>query len=138
MSERTLRRLGAVLAIALLAWGVLALTQRVREGRPSRFTLPRVDTAKVDTVSLIKRGDSTVLVRGTHGAWTVNTQPADTARVDDLLRALADTAAWGETAAESPQSYAGLGVDADNGLQVRVRGHGALLLDIVTGKRTSD
>ncbi|HTR77959.1 MAG TPA: DUF4340 domain-containing protein, partial [Gemmatimonadaceae bacterium] len=119
-------------------WAVLALTRHVRADTASRFTLPRVDTAAIDTITLQKPGDSVTLARAARGRWTVNAHPADSARVSDLLRVLADTSSWGELAAESRQSYAGLGVGSDSGQRVRVMSHGKVLLDITTGKRTSD
>ena len=138
MNERGIKRLGGGLAIAVVLWGVLALSSRVREDHATRLRLPRIDTAAVDTITLVRRGDSAVLARGTHGAWSVNGHAADSMHVHDLLSALVDTAAWGELAAESRSSHVRLGVDPDSGRQVRVLSRGKLLLDITAGKRTSD
>ena len=138
MSETAIKRLGLALLLALALWGLLALISRAREDRVSRIHLARVDTAAVDTVTLGRKADSLVLARGAAGAWSVNGHAADTARVHEFLRALDDSAVWGEVAAESRASHGRLGVDADSGRQVRVRGHGRALLDLTVGKRTSD
>jgi hypothetical protein len=137
MKEITLKRLGVTFAAALALWVVLALTHRVREDRMTRFTLPGVDTAAVDTIGLVHLGDSAMLVRGPRG-WTVNGHSADTARVHELLTVLVDTSTWGELVAESRASHARLGVDADSGRRVRVQSHGKTLLEFTAGKATND
>ena len=137
MSQTSIRRLAGVLVAALVVWGALAASTRLREDRASRFTLARVDTASIDTIALERRGDTAVLTRAPHG-WMVNGHAADSAHTHDLLTGLADTADWGELIAERPSSYARLGVDADSGRHVRVVGHGRQLLEFTSGKRTAD
>lgn len=137
MNEATIKRLAGVLVVALVLWGALAGAGRLREDRATRFSLPRLDSAAIDTVVLARRGDTATLARAAH-RWTVNGHPADSAHVHDLLGGFADSTAWGELVAQSTASYARLGVDADSGRHVRVVSHGKQALDFTSGKRTTD
>lgn len=138
MSDLVIRRLAIVLGVAVGLWGLVALVRWAREDRVADFALPRVDTAAVDSVSLVRRGDSVLLARGERGAWTANGYAADSTRIVELLRALADTSMWSELVAQARSSHAQLGVDADSGRHVRVSSRGKALLELIAGKRTSD
>jgi hypothetical protein len=138
MSPKQLARLAGVLVIAIALWGILALTHRQSGGdRSSGFTLPKIDTVAVDTIALAGAHDTAILVR-TSGAWRVNGNPAAAAPVSQLLKALRDTTAWTELAAEHANSHARLGVTRDSGEHVRVVSHGHALLDVIAGKQTPD
>jgi hypothetical protein len=138
MTTKTLVRLAAVLAAALILWGALALGRRPESDRGSRLALPTIDTATVDTVALTKGSDTAVLARTPRGAWTVGGYPASPTLVHALLAALADTTVWSELVAEQPSSYARLGVGADSGRRVRVQARGRTALDLTVGNHTSD
>jgi hypothetical protein len=133
MTQRQLIRLAGALCVALLLWGVLAIVRRPPNDRPERLTLPKIDTAAVDTVTL---GAETLVRDGK--SWRANGYPAASDAIADLLRGLADTSAWSELVAESKSSYDRLGVGTDSGQHVRVVGHGKTLLDVITGKHTPD
>jgi Domain of unknown function (DUF4340) len=133
MTQQQLLRLAGALGVALLLWGVLAIVRRPPNDRPERLTLPKFDTAAVDTVTL---GPTTLVRDGK--SWLANGYPAASDAIADLLRGLADTSAWSELVAESKSSYGRLGVGADSGQHVRVIGHGKTLLDVITGKHTPD
>lgn len=137
MKEITIKRLAGVLLGALIVWGVLAGAGRLREDRAPRFSLPHVDSAAIDTIALERRGDTATLARHAH-VWRVNGFPVDNEHVHDLLRGLVDSAEWGELVAENPSSYARLGVGADSGLRLRVVSHGKQVVDVTSGKRTTD
>jgi len=137
MSDSTIKRLMMALAIAVVAWGAFAGVSRLRADRVTRFALPRVDSGAVDTIVLARRGDTATLARGAH-QWTVNGHSADSAHIHDLLAGLVDSATWGELIAESPSSYARLGVDADSGRRVRIVMRGKPAVAFTSGKRTSD
>lgn len=137
MKETTLKRLAGVLVGALIVWVVLAAAGRLHEDRATRFSLPHVDSATIDTIVLARRGDTATLARNAR-MWRVNGYPADSAHVHDLLSGLADTSGWGELVAQSPSSYGRLGVGPDSGRRLRVVGHGKQLVDVTSGRRTSD
>jgi Domain of unknown function (DUF4340) len=138
MSSRQLVRMAGVLAAAIILWGILAITRRAPSDAVKTLTLPKIDTAAVDTVVLTKRTDTARLVRATHTQWRVNGYPAATDGIAALLRGLADTTGWSEQVAESRASEGRFGVSADSGQDVRVTAHGRTVLDVVTGGRTSD
>ncbi|MFI5232452.1 MAG: DUF4340 domain-containing protein [Gemmatimonadales bacterium] len=137
MNEGTIKRLVAVLAVAVIAWGALAGVGHLRADKETRFSLPRVDSAAVDTIVIARHGDSATLARNVH-RWTMNGHPADSSHVHDLLAGLVDSTQWGELVAQSPSSYARLGVDADSGRRVRIVAHGKPPVDFTSGKRTTD
>jgi Domain of unknown function (DUF4340) len=138
MSRSLLQRLLLVLVGALVLWGVAAITRRSRQDRTIAFAIPHVDTAAVDTVSISSPHDTILLGRGPGGTWRVNDQAAAATEVNDLLRALVDTTAWGELVAQSAASQARLGVAADSAKRLRVASHGRTVLNLLTGKQTSD
>ena len=137
MTDRMLKRLAGVVGIALVAWAALAGAGHLRTDRATRISLPHLDSAAIDTVVIARRGDTATLARAAHH-WTMNGHPADSSHVRDLLAGFVDSTDWGELVAESPASYARLGVDADSGRHVRVVSRGGKVLDLTGGKRTSD
>lgn len=140
MSGRALVRIAIVLAIAVIAWGALALMREPVSDKTASLALPNVDTARVDTIALVKAGDTTVLTRGAgaHAGWLADGYRADSGAVAALLGGLADTARRTELVSEGKAMHGQLGVTADSGTLVRVVGGGRVLLDVVTGKRASD
>ncbi len=138
MSRSLLQRLLLVLVGVLVLWGVAAITRRSRQDRPIAFAIPHIDTAAVDTVSISSPRDTILLGRGPGGTWRVNDQAAAATEMSDLLRALVDTDAWGELVAQSAESQARLGVAADSAKRFRVASHGRTVLNLLTGKQTSD
>jgi Domain of unknown function (DUF4340) len=137
MNRQQLTRIAGAFAVALLLWAVLAVVRRPPSDHPDRLVLPKVDTAAVDTVSLARLHDTTLLVRA-NGGWRANGYPAASETIAELLRGLADTSAWSELMAESKTSYDRLGVGADSGQHVLVKAHGHAVLDLTSGKRTPD
>lgn len=138
MSNKQLARLVGALVVVLILWGGFALARRTRRDQADGLTLPKLDTAAVDTIAFMQHGDSAVLVRHGSAGWRVNGSPASSSNVDELLRALDDTSNWSELAAEQPGSQAAMGVTADSGRQVRVEVQGGAGLRLITGHSTSD
>jgi len=143
MSAKQLVRLAIVLAGVLLLWGAVALASKRGQDRGDRSSLIRkLDTAAIDTIALMGRADSTILVRNRAGAkdatqrWRVNGNPTDPQTINDLLSGLADSEQSAEVVARSPASHARLHVTPDSGRLVRVIGHGRTLLDWMVGKQT--
>ena len=140
MSAKQLVRLAAILGVLLLVWGAAALARR-REAVPptDTFRLPRITRSEVDTVTISRPKDTTILARKDSSTWTVNGQPASSNAVGDLLTALADsTPPSSELVAEQKRSQPGLGVDDSAGSKVRIKGKGKTLADLVLGKRSQD
>ncbi len=142
LADRTTRRLVIALAAGVALWGAFAAVRALREDRLRGIELPRVDTARVDSVFIRLLTDSVVVARHAPG-WQVNdyhrVYPADSAAVDLLLRALMDTTAWSEQISANAASHKALGVDEIGGRRVRIAGpDGKALLSMVVGKRTND
>ncbi len=140
MSAKQLVRLAAILGVLLLVWGAAALARRREAAAPTdTFRLPRITRSEVDTVTISRPKDTTILARKDSSTWTVNGQPASSNAVGDLLTALADsTPPSSELVAEQKRSQPGLGVDDGAGSKVRIKGKGKTLADLVLGKRSQD
>ena len=138
MTNKQLVRLAGLLAVAVIAWGVLAFARHHGADRPAGLALAKIDTAAVDTIALTTARDTATLARAADKTWRVNGHRAVAADVRQLLGALADTTTWSELAAESRASHGAMGVSADSGQRVRVAGQGGTLLDLVSGHRTTD
>jgi uncharacterized protein DUF4340 len=140
MSARQLARLGLVFLALVLLWGAAALTRRAggSAGSHDSLTLPPVARNAVDTVTLVKGSDTTVLARIDSSHWTANGHPASMSAVGELLDALADTTRSSDLVAEQRSTQASLGVDSTGGTHARARGHGRTLLEVIAGNRAAD
>jgi len=108
MSKAALIRIAVALAVALVAWGALALVHGPVSDRPASLALPRIDTARVDTILLAKGRDTAVLARtSARPAWTANGYRADSGAVASLLGGLADTVRQTELVSEGRIVVAG-------------------------------
>ena len=108
MSARQLARLGLVFLALVLLWGAAALTRRVSGSTTSHdsLRLPPVARSVVDTVTLVKGSDTTVLARIDSSHWTANGHPAAMSAVGELLDALADTIRSSDLVAEQRSTQA--------------------------------
>lgn len=133
MTPRNLRLLAVALGVVLLLWGAVAVASRSGRDVEQRLRLPKIATADVDTVTIARARDTVLLARAGK-AWLVNGHPTDPQAIEQLVTALGDTTAGGDLVAESPSSYASLGMDSASARRVRVVAHGKTVLDLVTGK----
>lgn len=138
MTPRQLALLAAAFVGLLLLWGAAALLGGGPGEGGTGSVFPPIPADRVDTVTVARPRDTTVLVRRDSSEWTVNGHPADRGAVGELLDALADTARRGEPVAERRASHAGLGVDSAAGTRVRIAGRGGLREEIVAGQRSPD
>ncbi len=138
MTPRQLALIAGVFAALLLLWGAAALVGR-RGGEDDQALLPRIAREAVETVTIARPADTTVLVRRDSATWTANGHPADATAVRELLDALADSgSARAELVAERSASHASYGVDSAAGSRVRVVGREGVLADLVSGQRSPD
>ncbi len=136
MTPRQLALIAIAFGALLLLWGAAALI-RGGESRAAA-ALPAIARDSVDTVAILRAGDTSLLARRDTGDWTVNGYPAERSAVGRLLEALADTLRVAEPVAERTASHPGLGVDSAGGTRVRVAGGGGAIAELVVGHRSPD
>ena len=140
MSSKQLLRMVLVFLALIALWGAAALGRR-HTGKPAAgdsFRLPPIPRASVDTIAIVRRGDTATLARKDTSTWTVNGFRAAPQEVKDLLAALADSTVNGDLVAERQTSQAALGVDSAAGTRIRIMAGGRTLADLVAGNRSPD
>jgi len=85
-----------------------------------------------DTIAITRGADSVILGKHAPSAWTVNGFAAGQSAVDTLLEALRDSVRV-ELVAQSPSSFARMGVDSAGGRLVRVGGGAKTLALFIVG-----
>jgi hypothetical protein len=134
MSAEFLRKVGIALGVLLVVWLGARLLRGSGRDTSRPFTPTKLDRSAVDAITVTRATDTVRLVK--HGAtWTVNGYPAAKGSPDDLLAALADTAARGEVIAESATSHAQLGVDSASARRIVAKQGDRTLLTYFVGKR---
>lgn len=134
MSARQLVRAAIALGGLIVLWGAFEVVRRLGGDEPQPFVLPALAAPDVDTVSLVKGGDTVLLARRDGARWEVNGLPATSTAVTELFDALRDTLK-SDLVARSTSSHERLGVDSAGGRRVRFIGGGRELLDLVFGNR---
>jgi uncharacterized protein DUF4340 len=137
MSSRMLLRIMLVLAVAIAAWGGLALLRRSSGDVTVGLALPRVRPDSAESISYVGPQDTVRLQRAGKG-WTVNGHPAAPKVVETFFRSFADTSMRSELVAQSAESHGRLGVDSAAGKHLTVQGGGKTLLDLWFGNRGPD
>src|SRR2546422_4207587 len=132
MSPRQLRAVALGLAALLLLWLASELLSKRSDRITTSLGFPLVAEAAADRVTITRGADTAVLAKGADTAWTVNGYAASRRAVTDLFAALRDSTP-AELAAESPGSFARLGVDSAGG-RIRVAGGGRTLVELITGQ----
>lgn len=120
MTETTLRRVLAVVALVAAGYGMVVLTGGSDDGEGPGG--PVVDAMRraaggLDSVR-IEGGGDTVALRRADGGWRVDGHPADTARIGSLERALDAEGASVELASRNPEYHRRLGVDSASARRV--------------------
>src|SRR5256885_10312768 len=133
MSPRQLRAVALGLAALLLLWFASELLSKRSDRITASLALAPVSEATTDRVTITRGADTAHLGKGTDRAWTVNGYAASREAVTDLFAALRDSTP-AELAAESPGSFARLGVDSMGGRWIRVAGGGRTLVTLITGQ----
>ena len=131
MSAPHLKLIAGGLVVMLLLWGGSELLSRGSDSVTGSLALPPVSDKDVDTVTIIQGTDSLVLARQA-STWSVNGHPAAIPAVGELFQALADTARP-EVVAQSPASFARLGVDSATGRRLRLLRGGKPAVELIVG-----
>jgi uncharacterized protein DUF4340 len=118
----------------LILWGASELWSGKTDTTTAIMRLPVVSATVVDTVAITHGADTVLLVKQSPGAWTVNRHPASQSGINDLFRAFRDSVSP-ELVAQSPSSFARMGVDSGSGRLVRVVGGGKTLAQVLVGGR---
>lgn len=114
MTETTLRRVLAVVAVLAAGYGAVVLFGGSDDGDgPGGPVVEAMSRAAggLDSVR-IEGGGDTVALRRREGGWRVDGHPADTARVRSLREALDAGGSSVELASRNPENHAGMGVDS--------------------------
>jgi hypothetical protein len=137
MSAQHLKLIAVGLAVLLLLWGGSVLFSHGSDTVTGSLALPALTPADVDTITVVKGADSTVLAKQSSTAWTVNGHRAALDEVNGLLRALRDTIPP-ELVAEDTSSFGRLNVDSAGGRWLDIRGGGKPLARLIVGARGSE
>jgi hypothetical protein len=132
MSAKQLQAIATAVAVLLLLWGASELWTRRPDAIAANPRLPALSASDVDTVVITRKADTVLLVKQSAGAWTVNGYPASQTEIDDFFRAFRDSVRPG-LVAQSPSSFARMGVDSAAARLVRVVGRGKTLAQIFVG-----
>jgi len=131
VNTQQLRLIAIVVAVLVAAWGASELFAHRSDTTAAAFALPRVSARAADSATIWREGDTVRFVRH-DSTWVVNGQPAATAAVTELFDALRDTVKP-DLAAESPSSFARMGVDSASGHLLRVVVGPATTIHLVVG-----
>jgi hypothetical protein len=134
VSGKHLRVIAIGVLVLLVLWGASERWSRRPDTIPPALRLPPVGAGAVDTILIAHGPDSVLLAKQPSGTWTVNRHPANQSGVDDLFQALGDSVRP-ELVAESPSSFARMGVDSASGRMVRLSGGGKPLIHMFVGDR---
>ena len=137
MSAKQLVGIALGVVVLLLLWGASELLSRRSDSTAGDLRLPAPAMNDVDTIAITHAADSVLLVRHSPTSWTVNGFAAAQAAVGDLFQALHDSVKP-ELAAQSPGSFARMGVDSAGGRWLRVVGGGRTLARLIVGGRGPD
>jgi uncharacterized protein DUF4340 len=132
MSAKQLRAIAIGVVVLLILWGTSELWSRRTNTTTANPLLPALSASEVDTVLIAHGADTVLLVKQAPGAWAVNRHPASRSAVNDLFQALRDSVRP-ELVAESPSSFARMGVDSTGGRLLRLAGGGKTLARVFVG-----
>jgi hypothetical protein len=135
MSAKQLKAIAIGVVVLLILWGASELWSHRTDTTKSSLQLPALSASEVDTVAITHAGDTVLLVKQAPSAWTVNRHPASQSGVNDLFQALHDSVSP-ELVAESPSSFARMGVDSTGARLVRLVGGGKTLAQVFVGGRS--
>ena len=134
MSATQLRAIAIAVAALLLLWGATEMWSRRPDTAGGAFAFTAPASGDVDTIAITRAGDTALIVRHGAAAWTVNGFPAAATAINEFLGALRDSVRPPpELAAESPASFARMGVDSADGRLLRLAGGGKTLARLFVG-----
>jgi hypothetical protein len=131
VNTQQLRLIAIIVAALIAAWAASEALSHRSDTTVAAFSLPKVSAKTTDTVTIWHGVDSVALVRH-DSTWVVNGQPALASSVADLFEALRDSLKP-ELAAESPSSFARMGVDSAGTHLLRVVASGTAQVRLMVG-----
>jgi hypothetical protein len=134
MTTRQLKRIAAVLGVALLLWALAELLSSSSDELKADFSLPALNREDVDTVAIYRTGDTIVLAKTAATEWTVNGRPAAPDAIESLFQALS-RATVAELAATNPASHSRMGIDSASGKRLRFVKGDRVVAELVVGNR---
>ena len=137
MSAAQLRAIALGFVVLLVLWGAGERLSRGPDTTTGSLRLPALAASDVDSVVITHGADTVLLVKQAATAWTVNRFPASLSSLGDLFQALRDSVTP-ELAAESPSSFARMGVDSTGGRLLRLAGGGKTLASLIVGGHGSE
>ena len=132
MSATHLKAIAIGVAVLLALWGASEWWSRRTDATAAKLRLPALSASEVDTVAMTHGADTMILAKQSTGGWTVNAYPASSSAVGDLFQAFRDSV-QPQLVAESPSSFARIGVDSGSARFVRVVGGGKTLARLFVG-----
>jgi hypothetical protein len=121
----------------LLIWAISALLPSGTDRATAELELPAIPRDSVDHVSIVSSAETVLLVRSDAERWTVNGFPASSATVNELFGALTGHHEP-ELVAQSPTSFARLGVDSTSARRLTIASNGRALLELLVSERGPD
>ena len=138
MSEQTLKKIFATLGVLVVLWGLSSLLSGRGSGGSSTSdggvatALAGLDGTSVESVR-IDGPLATLTLERDAGAWTVEGYPADSAAVERLWDALADSKVSG-VVASNPANHERMGVSPDSAWTLDLTRAGGEVSSILIGK----
>jgi hypothetical protein len=132
VNAKQLQAIAIVVLVLLGLWGASEMWSRRAATAAASLRLPALTANQVDTVAITHGSDTVLLVKQSGDTWTVNRHPATRSTINDLFQAFRDSVTP-ELVAESPTSFARMGVDSGSGRLVRVVGGGKTLAQVLVG-----
>ncbi|HKW42179.1 MAG TPA: DUF4340 domain-containing protein [Gemmatimonadales bacterium] len=137
MSAKQLKLIAIGLGVLLLLWGGSELLSRGSDSVTGTLMLPALPAGDVDTIRVVQRADSILLVKRPPAEWGVNGHRVTPDAVAELLQALHDSVRP-EVVAQDTSSFARLGVDSVGGRWLSVRAGTKQSLTLIVGTRGRD
>lgn len=131
MSPKQLKIIAVALLVLVVLWGASALLHH-RSDTLGGYSAPALSAGAVDSVVIAGPADTTWLAKDPSGRWRVNGYRASLDLVNTFLQNVTDTSG-AELVAQSPESFARLGVDSTSAHVVRAVASGKTVFEVNVG-----
>jgi len=137
MTATHLKRIAGLVVILLALWGIARLLHHAGDHPETAFRIPVVSADSADTIIAAAGRETVTVVRTGPGRWTANGFGAAPGAITEFFSAFA-TAGAPELVAQSPTSFARLGVDSAGAHRIRVARGGKTLVDLFVSDHGPD